>query len=722
VVLPRILVVDDDRQIVRAVRTNLQVRGYEVMTAANGETALDVLGADAVDLILLDLSLPGMDGHEVIGRVRAWSDVPIVVLSVREQQSEKVRALEAGADDYVTKPFGVEELLARMKAVLRRAGAERESQAAVRFANVEVDLARRLVKLDGEPIHLSPTQYRLLETMVTNPGKLLTHRWLLQKVWGPGYQSESEYLRTFIRQLRQKLGDDPADPRFIVTEPGLGYRWKPEPNAVVLRRCCSAPTDEFSPPTSVDSRPGLVLADPMMNGSRFLRGSSLRGGFRGLSRMIMLSVLLTAVTAALINRPPAKASAQAAPQPNILIFLTDDQREGVEVMPQMRTWLKAGGTRYANAFATTPLCCPSRASIFTGRYVHNHGVTSNTVPQVLDQETTMQYYLDRAGYRTGILGKYMNSWRNRNPPHFDTWAIFSSAQRSYTGGEWNIQGTIQTVSEYATKFIGDRASSFLNSGSDQPWFLFLAPPNPHAPYQAQAKYQDAAVPPWNCNPAVLESDRSDKPLYVREFSASCEEGKSVRIRQLRTLMSVDDLIQRVLTKLQATGELNNTLVLFLSDNGYLWSEHGLGGKRHAYLQSIRIPMFARWTGHIAAGVVDQGLVANIDVAPTVLEAAGLTPTTPMDGRSLLSGEPRNRILAEYWRSGQWPDSAIPEWASLFRRSGHYVEYYDSDGAIVFREYYGLASDPWELSNLFSPPSGWHKQLAADRNCRGASCP
>jgi two-component system KDP operon response regulator KdpE len=227
---PRILVVDDDPHILRAVRTNLKVRGYEVMTAPNGETALDVLGADAIDLILLDLSLPGMDGQDVIGRVRAWSSVPIVVLSVREQQSEKVRALDAGADDYVTKPFGVDELLARMKAVLRRAGADRGDQAVLRFANVEVDLARGLVKLDGEPIHLSPTQYRLLETMVTNPGKLLTHPWLLQKVWGPAYHSESEYLRTFIRQLRQKLGDDPTDPRFIVTEPGLGYRWKPEPN------------------------------------------------------------------------------------------------------------------------------------------------------------------------------------------------------------------------------------------------------------------------------------------------------------------------------------------------------------------------------------------------------------------------------------------------------------------------------------------------------------
>jgi two-component system, OmpR family, KDP operon response regulator KdpE len=226
----RILVVDDDPQILRAVRTNLKVRGYDVMTAPNGETALDVLGADSIDLVLLDLSLPGMDGQEVIGRVRAWSSVPIVVLSVREQQSEKVRALEAGADDYMTKPFGVDELLARMKAVLRRADAGKDVQAVLRFDNLEVDLARTLVKLEGEPIHLTPTQSRLLETMVTNPGKLLTHRWLLQKVWGPAYKSESDYLRTFVRQLRRKLGDDAAAPRFIVTEPGLGYRWKPEPD------------------------------------------------------------------------------------------------------------------------------------------------------------------------------------------------------------------------------------------------------------------------------------------------------------------------------------------------------------------------------------------------------------------------------------------------------------------------------------------------------------
>ncbi len=224
----RVLVVDDDPQILRAVRTSLQARGYDVMTAGNGETALEVSAQSSFDLAVLDLGLPGMDGHELIRRIRSWSDLPIVVLSVRESQADKIAALDAGADDYVTKPFSMEELLARMRAVSRRSTTDKRS-VALRFGEVEIDLARQLVKKGDEPLRLTPTEYRLLETMATNPGKLLMHRWLLQKVWGPNYGEESHYLRVFIRQLRRKLGDDPAAPRFIVTEPGLGYRWKAEP-------------------------------------------------------------------------------------------------------------------------------------------------------------------------------------------------------------------------------------------------------------------------------------------------------------------------------------------------------------------------------------------------------------------------------------------------------------------------------------------------------------
>jgi two-component system, OmpR family, KDP operon response regulator KdpE len=225
----RVLVVDDDPQILRAVRTSLQGHSYEVLTAGNGETALDLLPDSDIDLIVLDLGLPGIGGQEVIERVRAWSEVPIIILSVLAGQQDKVAAFEAGADDYVTKPFGMPELLARMRAVRRRSEGERRSPV-VRFDELEVDLGRQLVRLADLDVHLTPTEYRLLEAFVTNPGKLLTHRWLLQKVWGPGYATESQYLRVFIRQVRSKLRDDPARPRFIVTEAGLGYRWKPDPD------------------------------------------------------------------------------------------------------------------------------------------------------------------------------------------------------------------------------------------------------------------------------------------------------------------------------------------------------------------------------------------------------------------------------------------------------------------------------------------------------------
>jgi DNA-binding response OmpR family regulator len=225
----RVLVVDDDPQILRAVRTSLQGHAYEVLTAGNGETALDLLPDAGVDLIVLDLGLPGIGGQEVIERVRAWSEVPIIVLSVREGQTDKVHAFEAGADDYLTKPFGMPELLARMRAVRRRAESDRRPPV-VRFGPLQVDLGRQLVRLDGESLHLTPTEYRMLEAFVTNPGKLLTHRWLLQRVWGSGYATENQYLRVFIRQLRAKLQDDPARPRYIVTEAGLGYRWKPDPD------------------------------------------------------------------------------------------------------------------------------------------------------------------------------------------------------------------------------------------------------------------------------------------------------------------------------------------------------------------------------------------------------------------------------------------------------------------------------------------------------------
>jgi two-component system KDP operon response regulator KdpE len=224
-----VLIVDDDAQILRALRTGLRSRGYQVRTAPNGETALDVLARERLDVVILDLGLPGIDGHEVVRRLRGWSDVPVIVLSVRDAHAEKVAVLDAGADDYVTKPFSIDELLARMRAVRRRAAGE-EAPPLLRFDDLELDLGRQAVRMRGDLVRLTPTEYRLLEAMATNPGKLLTHGWLLQKVWGPGYASESHYVRVYVQQLRRKLDDDPSRPRFILTEPGLGYRWLADPD------------------------------------------------------------------------------------------------------------------------------------------------------------------------------------------------------------------------------------------------------------------------------------------------------------------------------------------------------------------------------------------------------------------------------------------------------------------------------------------------------------
>ncbi len=226
----KVLVVDDEPQIRRALRTSLEAHGYEVATVGTGDEGVVSAAEVQPDLVLLDLGLPDMDGTEVIRRIRGFSDVPVIVLSVRELMTDKVAALDAGADDYVTKPFGMEELLARARAALRRAGPDEPPQPTLRYGDLEIDLARRLVTSAGEPVHLTPTEYALLEALVTNPGKLLTHQWLLRRVWGQGYGTETTYLRTYIRTLRKKLGDDASAPALIVTEPGVGYRWIGEPS------------------------------------------------------------------------------------------------------------------------------------------------------------------------------------------------------------------------------------------------------------------------------------------------------------------------------------------------------------------------------------------------------------------------------------------------------------------------------------------------------------
>jgi two-component system KDP operon response regulator KdpE len=221
-----VFVVDDEPQIVRALRVGLVANGYDVRSAGNGETALDMLASEPADVVLLDLGLPGIDGVEVVRRLRGWSHAPVIVLSVRDRQADKVAALDAGADDYLTKPFGMDELLARIRVAMRRSAPQGGAVAAiVRAGDIEVDLARRLVKKADRPVHLTPTEYALLEALVTNPGKLLTHRWLMERAAGGVSGGASQYVRVYVAQLRRKLEDDAARPRWILTEPGLGYRF-----------------------------------------------------------------------------------------------------------------------------------------------------------------------------------------------------------------------------------------------------------------------------------------------------------------------------------------------------------------------------------------------------------------------------------------------------------------------------------------------------------------
>jgi len=227
---PAVLVVDDEPHVLEALRALLEGRGYAVRTARNGGLALEAVSTARPDVVLLDLAMPGLDGVEVCRRLRASGRVPIVVLSARTEERQKVQALDAGADDYVTKPFPTEELLARLRAALRREQARLADEPVIRAGGLTIDQPARRVTVGGAEVHLTPTEYDLLRVLASNPDRVLTHRYLLTTVMGPGYVDALDNLRTFIAQLRRKIERDPSRPRRIATEPGIGYRFRPDPD------------------------------------------------------------------------------------------------------------------------------------------------------------------------------------------------------------------------------------------------------------------------------------------------------------------------------------------------------------------------------------------------------------------------------------------------------------------------------------------------------------
>ena len=225
--MTRVLLVDDDVQLLRALRINLTARGYDVLTAADARTALRAAADTEPEVVVLDLGLPDLDGTDVIGELRRFSAAPIVVLSARTDSSDKVHALDRGADDYVTKPFGVDELAARLRAAVRRASSGGGPQRRVDAGDLSIDLADRVIRRAGEPVRLTPTEWSILELLAQHPGRLVGRQELLRHIWGPAERRETSYLRVYLAQLRRKLEDDPAHPRHLITEAGLGYRFRP---------------------------------------------------------------------------------------------------------------------------------------------------------------------------------------------------------------------------------------------------------------------------------------------------------------------------------------------------------------------------------------------------------------------------------------------------------------------------------------------------------------
>jgi two-component system, OmpR family, KDP operon response regulator KdpE len=225
---PLVLVVEDEQPIRRFLRASLTEQGYRVVEASTGEEGIKLAAGQPPDLVILDLGLPGLDGQDVLRRLREWLTAPILILSARDQEKQKVEALDAGADDYLTKPFGLGELLARMRTAVRHARPQTNEGTALQVGDLRIDLAARTVTLAGEPVHLTPLEYKLLVLLMRNAGKVLTHRYLLREVWGPHDVHEHHYLRVFVATLRRKIEPDSTQPRYILTEQGVGYRFASE--------------------------------------------------------------------------------------------------------------------------------------------------------------------------------------------------------------------------------------------------------------------------------------------------------------------------------------------------------------------------------------------------------------------------------------------------------------------------------------------------------------
>ena len=434
-------------------------------------------------------------------------------------------------------------------------------------------------------------------------------------------------------------------------------------------------------------------------------------------------------------------------RPNILFILLDDLRyEGVmdvaEVLPKTKQWLQAGGTTFTQAVTTTPLCCPERATIWSGRYGHNHGVFDNHLGGTLDRDWIIPRYLRDAGYTTGLVGKFISDWHYKyEPPHFDAYAAFQGDYTDIPFWVKNLgEATYHTeIAPYTTDWIGAKAAGFVDdfeADDDRPWFMQVAPHAPHdnkldesattsscdvnALYTWADRHDNVPVPAWTPTPAVSvegnPAEKADKVPYLQAKRYSNDCSIANHDGQLRTLLAADDMVETVMQKLADRGELDNTLVIFTTDNGYSWGERGVTSKGLPYTEHVQAPFLVRWDGVFPAGGTDDRLVGGEDFLPTYLQAAQYSPPEvhyPLDGRSFLPGQPGRQVkLLEFGPLGR-PNPpryeahrGIPTWASLRTAGWQYIEYYGADNTTVqWQEYYDLTRDPWELDNLLVSDPG-----------------
>jgi arylsulfatase A-like enzyme len=437
----------------------------------------------------------------------------------------------------------------------------------------------------------------------------------------------------------------------------------------------------------------------------------------------------------------------AAGQPNIFFYNLDDLRDAfpgavdpLQFMPKTRAWM-ASGRRYTQMFVADPSCCPSRSSLMTGRYPHNNGVHNQQDGPKFDSSHSMACYLRSAGYATYIDGKFLTTWPKTSlPPCFDHSTVMWGG---YNDVQVKVDGTSRKSTGYNTTYLGQQGRSYITQAlsGTKPFLLYETPQAPHWVNTTvngttvklavpDTKYANANV--GTCS-GVPEADRSDKPAYVRTMNYTQAQGQQMCQSQLRAIMTADDEFAATMQLLSDRGVLDNTLVIFSSDNGYNWGEHGRWEKFVPYEPTIRVPLWVRWPGHITAGVDTTRITSYLDLLPTMLEAAGFTlpaGAPRLEGESLTQPSRRTTMYSEYYNDPA--NQNIPSWRMVRTATAKYVQTYNATGGIIAREYYNLTADPAENTNLLGdsssandPPASTITSMTATLNafstCTGTAC-